>query len=39
VVPGRGNGGDDVSWVDVDLTVGLKIKKIHATDSAATNEH
>jgi hypothetical protein len=34
--PGRGKGGDDVSWADVNLNR-PKIKKIHAVDSATTN--
>jgi hypothetical protein len=34
--PGREKGGDDVSWADVNRTE-LKIKKIHAVDSASTN--
>jgi hypothetical protein len=33
---GEGKGGDDVSWVDVNLT-GIKMKKIYAVDSVATN--
>jgi hypothetical protein len=33
---GRGNGGDGASWFDVNL-IGLKIKKIHVVDLAATN--
>jgi hypothetical protein len=32
----RENGGDDVSWVDVNLT-GKKMKKIHPVDSTGTN--
>jgi hypothetical protein len=36
VAPGRGKGGDDASWADVNLTE-PKIKKIHAVDSTATN--
>jgi hypothetical protein len=37
VAPGRGKGGDDVSWADANL-IGLKNeKKIHTIDSAATN--
>jgi hypothetical protein len=37
VAPGRGKRGDDASSTDVNLT-GLKMKKIHANDSADTNE-
>jgi hypothetical protein len=36
VTPGRGKGGDDANWADANLTR-LKIKKIHAGDSASTN--
>jgi hypothetical protein len=37
VALGREKGGDDASWVDVNLN-GLKIIKIHTIDLAATNE-
>jgi hypothetical protein len=33
-VPGRGKGGDDASWADVNLT---GPKKIHMVDSVDTN--
>jgi hypothetical protein len=36
--PEREKGGDDVSWTDVNLIWTKKIKKIHAVDSATTNE-
>jgi hypothetical protein len=32
---GRGKGGDDVSWADINLT-GSKNKKIHAVGLATT---
>jgi hypothetical protein len=35
--PGRKKGGDDVSWVDTNLTC-PKMKKIHVADSTSTNE-
>jgi hypothetical protein len=38
VAPGRGKGGDDGSWTDVNLTR-QKIKKVYTVDSAATNGH
>jgi hypothetical protein len=34
---GRGKGGDDTSWADVNLSR-LKMKKIHIVNSAGTNE-
>jgi hypothetical protein len=33
---GRGKGGDDTSWADVNLSR-LKMKKIHIVNSAGTN--
>jgi hypothetical protein len=33
---GRRKGGDNASWPDMNFT-GLKMKKIHAIDLAATN--
>jgi hypothetical protein len=36
VAPRREKRGDDASWTETNLT-GLKIKKIHVVDSAATN--
>jgi hypothetical protein len=38
VAPERGNGEDDISWADANLT-GPKIKKIHVVDSSTTNRH
>jgi hypothetical protein len=34
--PRRGKGGDAISWANTNLT-SPKMKKIHATDSVATN--
>jgi hypothetical protein len=34
--PGRGRGGDDANWADVNFT-GQKMKKIHTVDSIATH--
>jgi hypothetical protein len=36
VAPGREKGGDDASWIDVNL-IEPKMKKIHVIDSAASN--
>jgi hypothetical protein len=36
VTPGRGKGGDGANWANANLTR-MKIKKIHADDSAGTN--
>jgi hypothetical protein len=35
----RGKGGDNASWIDVNLTGPKNKKKIHAIDSAASNGH
>ncbi len=34
--PGRGKGGDDVSWADANLSK-PKMEKIHVVNSIATN--
>jgi hypothetical protein len=36
IASGKGNGGDDESWADVNLTR-LKMKKIYVVNSAGTN--
>jgi hypothetical protein len=35
-VPGRGKGGDNAGWADVNL-IGRKMKKNHAIDLAVVN--
>jgi hypothetical protein len=36
VIPGRGMGGYNVSWADMNL-IRQKMKKIHAVDSGGIN--
>jgi hypothetical protein len=35
--PRRGKGGDNISWVDANLTGSKNEKKIHTVDSTGTN--